>query len=306
MKAISKYSPPLQLLLFLGLILLGMMIITLLGLLIGQIIFGDIIIKASTNPDLNNIKELNAIKYLQGISHLGLFIIPSLTFAWLSGKNKWQYLGFQQNSKLTQYLFSIVLIVSAQPLINLLTEINEAMNLPASFNEIESWMKQAEESAALLTDAFMNTKSFGGLLFNLFLMALIPAFGEEFVFRGVLQRLLQQWTHKAWASILIASIVFSAIHMQFYGFFPRLMIGAMLGIVFWKTGNLWLCVLIHFINNGMAVFVSWLYINGITDIPMDKFGNFNDDVLLLIIFTLIFSISLWIILQQKKQKPIKA
>lgn len=305
MKALSKYSPPLQLILFLAFIVIGILLTTMLGLLFGQLIFGETIMKASTNPDLHNSTEINALKFLQTISHLGLFIIPSLAFAWFAGKNHAWHLGFQNKSKLAQYLFAIVLIVAAQPLINWLTEFNAGLKLPSGFAEIEAWMKQAEESAALLTDAFMNTHSFGGLIFNLFMMALIPAFGEEFVFRGILQRLLQQWTRKAWVAILISSVIFSAIHMQFYGFIPRLMIGALLGLVFWKTGNLWLCILIHFINNGMAVVVSWLFANQYSNIPMENFGNFNNDILLLLLFTIVFSLSLFMILRQKTQKLIE-
>lgn len=304
MIALSKYRPLVQIIIFLGFILAGMLLTTLLGLVIGQIIFGDAIMDAAASPDVKNSNELNVLKYLQTISHLGLFIIPSLAFAWLAGKNHSWHLGFQRRSKFSIFLFAALLIVAAQPLINWLTEINAAMKLPASFSETEAWMKQAEDSAMLMTNAFMNSKGFGGLLFNLFMMAIIPAFGEEFVFRGILQRLLQQWTGKAAVAIVLSSILFSAIHLQFYGFFPRLFIGAILGIVFWRTGNLWLCILIHFINNGMAVLVAWLFYNGYSNIPMEEFGNFNQEPILLITFLVVFSLAFYMIIRPIKAKPI--
>ena len=113
-------------------------------------------------------------------------------------------------------------------------------------------MKAMEASAMALTERFLAADGIGGLLLNLGLMALLPALAEEMSFRGVLQGVLspQRHTHVA---IWVTAFIFSAIHMQFYGFIPRMMMGALFGYVFVWTGSLWVPIVMHFINNGIAV-----------------------------------------------------
>jgi membrane protease YdiL (CAAX protease family) len=84
-------------------------------------------------------------------------------------------------------------------------------------------------------------------------MALAPAIFEEVLFRGSFQQVFVGWTKNAWAGIIITSILFSAIHFSFFGFLPRIALGLILGLIFFYTNNLWLSILLHFLNNGFVV-----------------------------------------------------
>jgi membrane protease YdiL (CAAX protease family) len=131
------------------------------------------------------------------------------------------------------------------------------MHLGGAFSSIEKWMKELEETAQALTDKMTNVDTIGGLLLNLLVIALIPAVGEEMTFRGVIQQSLMRRMNPHIAIILSAAI-FSFFHFQFFGFFPRLFLGILLGYMFYITGSLWTSILMHFVNNGAAVTLYYL------------------------------------------------
>jgi membrane protease YdiL (CAAX protease family) len=120
-------------------------------------------------------------------------------------------------------------------------------------------MKQMEDSAEEATKAFLKMDNIGDLLFNLFLIAIIPALGEEMFFRGIIQKKLKNILRNPHVAILITSFIFSAIHMQFFGFLPRFFLGVILGYLFYYSGNLWMSVIAHFANNALAVFLAYFY-----------------------------------------------
>jgi membrane protease YdiL (CAAX protease family) len=116
-------------------------------------------------------------------------------------------------------------MLSAQPVISLLNEWNSRMILPESLSGLENWMKSSETQAQKITEAFLSTSSWSGFLVNTFMIALLPAFSEELLFRGILARLLRDWTRNIHIGVILSALVFAGIHLQFYGFLPRFMLG---------------------------------------------------------------------------------
>jgi hypothetical protein len=110
-----------------------------------------------------------------------------------------------------------------------------------------------EDSAARLTELFLVTDTTRDLMMNLLMIAILPAIGEEFLFRGVIQRLFTEWTRNNHIGIFLAAFLFSFIHFQFYGFLPRFMLGLFFGYLLFWSGSLWVPVTGHFINNALAV-----------------------------------------------------
>lgn len=294
--------PLLQLIAFIGLSLAGLIVIMLLGVVTGVIVWGsgftDSLVSGVQGEDY-----VTYMKYLQILSHLGMFIVPAFVFGRLAGGKTWKYFTLEKSTGFGLFLISVVLIILSQPLINLLTEWNSGLTLPESMKSTETWMKESEDQATAITELFMSTTTWGGLAVNLFMMAIIPALGEELVFRGILQRLLVKWFRSAWVAILATAVIFSAFHMQFYGFIPRMVLGLILGYAFYATGRLWISILIHFINNGVAVVVYWLCERGVLDIQPDSFGNFNDNPTLLIAAILLFAGSVWMFAASAKKIP---
>lgn len=133
-------------------------------------------------------------------------------------------------------------------------------------------MKSSEEQAARITEAFLIMTSPSELLFNLFMIALIPAIGEELLFRGIVQNIFSRWLKNNHAAIWLSALLFSAMHMQFYGFIPRLMLGVMLGYLLVWSGNIWWPIIAHFVNNAAAVIFSYLFQNNFSNFDPDKIG----------------------------------
>ena len=129
------------------------------------------------------------------------------------------------------------------------------MSLPESFAGLEAKLRLMEETAGTATFAFLDVSTIGGLLVNLFIIAVLPAIGEEFFFRGILQRLFKDWTKNIHISIFITAFLFSAVHMQFFTFLPRFLLGLLFGYLLFWSKNIWLPVFAHFVNNAIAVLV---------------------------------------------------
>lgn len=262
-----------KLILLIILALLGLFVIMILGLLAAVPIFGteitNIILRGEA-IDLS--QDINFTRYFQILSHIGLFVIPSLVFAILVGRRPMLYLRGSRNPLLFSLLLSALIMLAALPLVNILMELNHQLSLPDWLTGIEDWMRRTEETAAEATKMFLEVSTFKALLFNIFMIAIIPAIGEEFIFRGILLRLFKQWSGSFHVAVWVSAILFSAMHMQFFGFLPRLLLGLVLGYMFVWSRNIWVPVFAHFFNNAAAVVLYFLNHNAIINIEMEKVG----------------------------------
>jgi len=187
----------------------------------------------------------------------------------------------------------------AIPFINMLSWLNQQIILPEALSEIEKMMQSSEVQIAEITEKMLNVSTLGALLFNVFLVAVVPALGEELFFRGTIQRLLSDWKGALFA-IWITAFVFSAIHMQFYGFLPRMLLGAFLGYLLLWSGSLWLPIIAHFVNNSVAVVFYYLKFNGVKVIDVETIGT--DDTLWLGIVSGIVCVFLGFLIRKNTRK----
>jgi membrane protease YdiL (CAAX protease family) len=211
------------------------------------------------------LSDINTLKWMQFLQTIALFLLPSLMLAYLCAQAPVSWLQLDRKVDRKVFLWAVGIMLVALPAINLLADINQQMVLPTWLSGVEEWMKSKEAEAEWLTKQFMSATTIGGLLVNLFLMAVLPAVSEEITFRGVLQQLFQgskvsmiQGSKVSHLAIWCTAIIFSAIHMQFYGFIPRMLLGALFGYMLVWTGSLWVPMLMHFVNNGMAVLLYYI------------------------------------------------
>ena len=208
--------------------------------------------------DLTAGNTMAVLKWMQGCSAIGLFVAPPLLFAYFTKHQLgWNHVNRQQ------ILLAVVFMMLSMPFINGIAVWNEGLHLPSFLGSLESWMRQAEAEAMRMTEAFLVMDTPLDLLVNLLIIAVIPAVGEELLFRGVIQKLFLKWNGKVHLSVWLTAFVFSAVHMQFLGFFPRLILGAVLGYMLVWSGSLWLPIVAHFTNNAFAVLFTYF-------IGMDK------------------------------------
>ena len=193
----------------------------------------------------------------------------------------------------------LLLIITALPFINLLAELNSRLILPHFMAGIETWMKQSEASAAKITEAFLNVSGKRNLLYNIVLMALIPAIGEELLFRGLLLRQFNFWLKNMHWAIIVTAILFSALHMQFYGFIPRMLLGVLFGYLVWWSGSLWTSMLAHFINNLMAVIFYYLYSKQLIGKSVDTFGATSATYIWAALSAVVVTVIIYLIYKQR-------
>lgn len=211
-----------------------------------------------------------ALKWLQFMQSMGMFLLPALCVAFLHTDTPFSWLHLDKGMSWQTALFAVAVMLCAIPAINLLSYINQQMVLPSGLHALEEFMRTQEDAAARLVEQFMQTDTVGGLLVNIGLMALLPALCEETAFRGFLQSLFlpddlnssasPRLTPRQHLVIWLVAAIFSFIHFQFYGFVPRMLLGAMFGYMVAWTGSLWVPMLMHFVNNAATVLTySYVY-----------------------------------------------
>jgi len=251
---ISQRPYSYQFLVFVFIVMLSYVIFSMLGLGILFILGGQSLESIqSMNFESMTKSEINLYKGMQIFSSIGIFVVPAVVFSMLKTGYFLQYLQLKKSVDITPATLSMFIMVVAFPILLILMIANQAMVLPDFLSGLESWMKEQELQLAGLTEVFLRMDNFGEFLLNLVMIAVIPAIGEEMLFRGGLQKLLQDWTQKPHLAIFVSAAIFSAIHMQFYGFLPRMIIGMLLGYLFYWSGNLWYPIIGHFMNNGVQV-----------------------------------------------------
>jgi membrane protease YdiL (CAAX protease family) len=228
----------------------------------------------------DNPKALALLEYFQVTQSFGLFIIPPILIGYFFERNSWAFLLADRPGSGTLYIIVFILMFVSLPLINWLVDVNEMMKLPAFLKVVEDWMKSAEDQAGKLTDTFLAGKSFTNFLFNIFMIGILPAVGEEFMFRGLLQKLLKDWLKNIHIAIFITAFLFGALHLQFYGLLPRMILGVIFGYLFYWSGSIWVPVFAHFVNNSGAIIISYLANLSLISQKYQDFGSTHSFILI--------------------------
>jgi len=223
--------------------------------------------------DFENVSNVGVLKYFQIIQTLGLFVVPPFIIVFLFYREVGESLKLKNLPELQVSVKVFLVMIIGLPVINLLAMWNAQINLPQWLGSVEEWMKVTEESAKKLTEMFLSADNAGEFTINFLMIAILPAIGEELLFRGILQRYLIEWLKNKHIGVLITSILFSALHLQFFGFFPRLLLGMFFGYLLLWSRNLWLPILAHFINNGVAVIFYYIFGAEIVEKEINSIGT---------------------------------
>ncbi len=244
--------PVKSLLLLLMLVLTGALAMGALSVAVALVVAGGTIDFTEVENLLSgSAADSGFIKIVQAGSSIGTFVLPALLLG-VFEKRRYTYLDFHAPVNPMLWLLIIAILFFAMPFFDQVIKLNEQLRLPEALSGLENWMKTKEaEQQRLILLLFADT-TYWGLFTNLIVVAVIAAIGEEFLFRGCLQHILTRWFGNPHAAVWIAAIIFSAIHLQFYGFLPRLLLGAFFGYLLLWGKNIWLPVLAHFVNNAIA------------------------------------------------------
>jgi membrane protease YdiL (CAAX protease family) len=241
-----------QLLLFIGMALGLFVIAGYIGAMVLANMTGLDLLKLqdSKNWDLSNPGYTTYMRGMILLQFLFLWVIPCLLFSYFSDTKPKQYLGLQSPGKHVYWLAGILVMLVAFPFVEYIGYINQKILVSSAG---ESWVKTFEETAARQLKVMFHERTPAELIKNLVFIALFAGIGEELFFRGILQRLLIRSSRNPWVGIIVTAVVFSAFHLQFYGFLPRLFLGVLLGAIYWYSGSLWVAILVHFLYDAVGV-----------------------------------------------------
>ena len=242
------------------------------GFVISAILYSILI-----NTPLDSITSLKITQLLQEILVFGLPAI--LAWRWLSGDPVKALLTNTIDIKST--IIAIIFIITIIPCIDVLSQWNKSLHLPYFLRELENSMIALEQQANNITETMLSVSTIWGLIANIVVIALAAAICEELFFRGSVQRILAG-AFNYHIAVWLTAILFSAIHLQFGGFIPRLILGVSFGYIAIWSRSLYPSIIAHFINNGIAVLSFFLSYNKIIDIPTENFGTYTGIVSLII------------------------
>ena len=233
--------------------------------------------------DLNENSDISHRKYISNIlaiNHLSTFLLPVLVLLSLLYYNKWTSIVRLTTPKnIGLLILGVFWLLLSYPFIEWLYTVNKAIPLP-------QWMNTMEDSTNEIVINLLGTPDIGLLFLNLLVMAILPALGEELVFRGVVQPNLIKMVSNYHIAIWITAFIFSAIHMQFQGFLPRMVLGALLGYLSFWSKNLWFPIIAHFFNNAIQVVA--FFIVKKNNLEIDLNNNFEFPIYILIISLILF------------------
>ena len=212
-------------------------------------------------------EDINLLKAAQVITSTILFIVPVTIFCRFLRPERTAFLQMNSTPHIYFVITAIACIFFAFPAVAGLEQWNQAIHLPEAFSATENWMRSKEGQAEKIYLAFFQDKSMLGLIVNLLVMALVAALSEELFFRGLLQQMFIKNRLNPHLAIIITAILFSAFHLQFFGFLPRLFLGIVLGYLYYITQNLWVPIAAHFFNNAFAVVSVHLFSDEISASP---------------------------------------
>lgn len=288
-------SPLNGVLLMLLFVFTGASIFSFLGFAISEL-FLDIplLSKPGLLDDYSDPELLPALRLMQVLQAIGMLIIPSAVYLWISSSAE-MVKGMLAIPTRQPVLISIVLFMVAFPFVNYLADWNSNIEIPTWIGD---WMQGKEAQAGTLTETFLNMPSVLLLVFNLFMIALLPAVGEELIFRGIIQQGFFKQTRNPHLAIWLAAVLFSAIHLQFFGFVPRLLMGVAMGYLFYWSGNLWYPMIAHFTNNALSVMLSYGLQHGLIEKDIESAGLGNPA---LVGFSLMFCLMLLYLFKQQQE-----
>jgi uncharacterized protein len=271
-KPILSGQPPFAMLIFssLGVILIGF-VFQLLGLFMATFFYDVSMAELLQTNGASDRNVIAAIKLLQIIGALGTFVFSSLLISFFYTGS---WVGYFQAGREIDWKSAVLLMLvmlAALPFVNFLTDMNQRFVIP--FEGMEQYFREMEERTEELMMTLVKADDIVALMVNLFMIALIPAVGEELVFRGLIQRHLADLFRNAHVAIVVAAVIFSLVHFQIYSFLPRFFLGLILGYAFYYGKSIWYPIIAHLVNNTLGVLFYYFYMKELTGDSLEEIGT---------------------------------
>lgn len=204
-----------------------------------------------------------------------VFIIPAIIYARIFSRKPLQTLELTTPINIRQIIGIIIVFIIGTPFLNWIVSLNEGFIFPSSMSELETTLKEMEKTAMTTTEVLLDTSSIAGLISGVLIIGVLTGFAEELFFRAGIQQGLIVTGINPHIAIWSAAFIFSFMHFQFFGFIPRMLLGAFFGYLLYWSKSIWLSTLAHTINNSIVIVSTWLQKREIFSLEVEKLGLSN-------------------------------
>ncbi|ANH84041.1 Abortive infection protein [Niabella ginsenosidivorans] len=250
----------------------GMIFGTLLGGILWTVMTGKSM--ADITTAMGNPAYLKEMQVLQTFTTVFGFLVPAIATAAFLSRKPLKLIGFEQKPGARQLVLTVGIILTGLGVSSALGYLTYQLPLP---QQVKIFFDRWENMYASQVTGLISLKNPSELVVSVLILALVPAICEETFFRGGLQNFMYRSNRNLWLSVIVVSLIFSAVHMSGYGFLSRFALGIILGLIYQLTGSIWLNILAHFINNALAVIMMYTEVQAgksVADAMNDKSGSY--------------------------------
>lgn len=228
---------------------------------------------------------------------LFVFILPPVITALVVSVTPARLLAVDRGVDSKLFLLACVTFICAAPALESIVRWNNEISLPEALSSVEEWMRSMEDAAARQVEILLGGDNVASLIVNVLIVGVMAGLSEELFFRGGLQRLMMTSRVNPHVAIWVTAFIFSAFHMQFFGFFPRMILGAFFGYLLYWSGSLWLPVSIHILNNTIVVVTRWA--GSVSDTPIYDTAGGSTYNLALIVVSVVLTVGLLTVMSRR-------
>lgn len=227
-----------------------------------------------------------------------MFILPAVATAVVVSRRPGDFLMITKRPGIANIVLVLLILLASVPLMNSIIALNKSIVLPGSLSGIQQWMEATEKAANDGLSLVLGDGGIGSLVMGLLIIGVMAGFSEELFFRGALQQIIRSTPVSGHIAVWLSAIIFSAAHMQFFGFVPRMLLGAFFGYAAWWSGSVWLAVAAHVMNNSLAFILMWLKAGSNGAIDPEKMLTPNltmEDLPMTAISAILTAIGIWLL-----------
>lgn len=244
-------------------------------------------------------KELAMLRIAAVVQDIFMFILPPLITALIITRQPVRLLALGKGPSMNMTVLAILVMIVSTPVMSWIIELNESIHLPGSMKDLEAQLRLMEDNAAAAVDTLLGPSTPFNLIINVLVIGVMAGFSEELFFRAGLQRLLSTTKMSSGAAVWIAAFIFSALHMQFFGFVPRLLLGVFFGYLLVWSGSVWLPMLIHMLNNSIYVILKQ-----VTGSGEPEFGGAESSWIAITLSAILTIAAIWMLYNNRVNKQI--
>lgn len=222
------------------------------------------------------------------IQNVLFFISPAIIIALYITKLPADFLQLRIMPSLKSVILTTFILIFSIPAMNFIIHCNESVVFPDALAGLENSLKALEESNREQIRILLGEPTIGSLIISILIIGILTGLGEELFFRGALQNIFRTLPMNHHYAIWITAIIFSTLHFQFYGFIPRILIGAFFGYLIFWSGSIWLPIFAHALNNSLVVISSWISSRNTINFDINKIAtDFSFESYILIVISII-------------------